>query len=280
MLMEMIVCGMFIIYGLRDPRDGAIRYVGQSSRGLLRPRQHFYQAKHGERGFKSNWIRSLDSLGLKYEIVVLEQTALELLDEREIWWIAQGRIAGTLTNVSDGGDGDARAASAAFPTELRRAQQHQRMAALTPEQREERARNATSFMTEEERSENARKAAQALWDKMTPEARSEKARNRDAAMSQEKRSARSSDAGKTRWEAMSEEERERFRHGGDAGRAAYWASLSTNERSTNALLGWALRSTKMATARDALTAQQRSALAMKGWETRRKRAAENEKNNG
>ena len=32
----------FLIYGLVDPRDGQLRYVGKSTSGLRRPRSHWY----------------------------------------------------------------------------------------------------------------------------------------------------------------------------------------------------------------------------------------------
>lgn len=95
-----------LIYGLRDPRTQEIRYVGSSKRGLARPRVHAGLARRGEPGHKANWIRSLQADGLSYEIVVLErvQTVADLTSA-EMRWIALGKSAGTLTNLTDGGDG-------------------------------------------------------------------------------------------------------------------------------------------------------------------------------
>jgi hypothetical protein len=32
----------YLIYGLVDPRDNLVKYVGKSSKGLIRPKQHFH----------------------------------------------------------------------------------------------------------------------------------------------------------------------------------------------------------------------------------------------
>jgi hypothetical protein len=96
-----------LIYGLVDPRTMLVRYVGCSSRGLTRPRQHREPgilAK--DRTRKANWIRSLHAAGLDYEVAVLALSAKESLHDDERWWIAYGRASGwPLTNLTDGGDG-------------------------------------------------------------------------------------------------------------------------------------------------------------------------------
>jgi hypothetical protein len=67
---------------------------------------HTLAARKGERGLKANWIRSLRREGMNYQIVVLEETTKDLLNEREIWWIAKYRPLGKLTNICDGGESD------------------------------------------------------------------------------------------------------------------------------------------------------------------------------
>lgn len=95
--------GARLIYGLVDPRTLLVRYVGQSARGLARPRDHRGPARDNTR--RSTWIKSLRALGLNFEIVVLEQGCVDL-DASERWWIAYGRASGwALTNHTDGGDG-------------------------------------------------------------------------------------------------------------------------------------------------------------------------------
>lgn len=98
----------WLIYGLVDPRTKLVRYVGQSSSGLRRPRHHANPSQlKSKRTHRSSWIKSLQAIGLRYEIAVLEVFASEApLNDAEQWWIAYGRACGwDLTNHTDGGDG-------------------------------------------------------------------------------------------------------------------------------------------------------------------------------
>lgn len=97
----------FIVYGLRDPRDGAIRYVGKSTFGISRAKQHAMPCElKRRRSRKSKWVEELEAIGLHYEIVVLERLdSGDVLYAAEQRWIAEGRQAGTLLNLSDGGPG-------------------------------------------------------------------------------------------------------------------------------------------------------------------------------
>lgn len=90
----------FIIYGLIDPRNGQLRYVGQSSRGLIRPKQR--HARHCW-----SWEENLKCEGLVPEIEILQECNLiDELDEAEIFWIGYFRMIGAnLTNISTGGCG-------------------------------------------------------------------------------------------------------------------------------------------------------------------------------
>ncbi len=95
-----------MIYGLIDPVTRLVRYVGCSSRGLARPRQHARPRELRARTWKANWIASLLREGLTFEITVLEASSPERLKADERWWIAYGRASGwPLTNLTDGGDG-------------------------------------------------------------------------------------------------------------------------------------------------------------------------------
>jgi hypothetical protein len=92
-----------LIYGLIDPRTLLIRYVGLSSRGMRRPKEH--RRSSGPNTYRRNWVQSLKRLGLTYEIVVLEVIKNEAeLSQAERWWIAFGRACGwPLTNLTAGG---------------------------------------------------------------------------------------------------------------------------------------------------------------------------------
>ena len=88
-----------IIYGLCDPRNGELRYVGKSSWGIVRAK-----AKHS--GYCGNWIKSLK---WPPQIVILEDLggcAGEDLNEAEKFQIAYWRFLGArLTNLTSGGEG-------------------------------------------------------------------------------------------------------------------------------------------------------------------------------
>lgn len=99
----------FLVYGLVDPRSKMIRYVGASTQGLKRPRQHWepYYLQLEGHTHKAHWIQQLLALNLVPEIFVLQTLA----SADEVWdaesaWIAQLRSMGAkLTNSADGGRG-------------------------------------------------------------------------------------------------------------------------------------------------------------------------------
>lgn len=96
------------IYYLRCPKTGQIRYIGQTRRKSisLRLTMHIQDAKKGKFYHNANWIRQLLSEEMKPTIHLLEETFVENLDEREIYWIKTYREAGyNLTNQTDGGFG-------------------------------------------------------------------------------------------------------------------------------------------------------------------------------
>jgi|GEM_PF-3615339 len=93
------------IYGLRDNRTGAIRYVGKTTASLAdRLDRHLWAARRGMRQYVCNWIRSA---GYQVSIVQLESLAEGAgLDQAEQRWIAAFRDAGArLTNIRAGGEG-------------------------------------------------------------------------------------------------------------------------------------------------------------------------------
>lgn len=110
---DMVKVSKYLIYGLFDPRDGTLRYIGKTEGRLeKRMREHWCAAwlKHSNGKFKKNlhvynWTRSLD--GIKPDMVELEEcTSHESLIEAEVEWIAEARRLGCdLTNHTDGGEG-------------------------------------------------------------------------------------------------------------------------------------------------------------------------------
>ena len=109
------------VYGLVDPRDNFIHYIGKAS-DRTRPYAHRRDAKSSRITAKCKWLVDLFDAGLDYSIVVLEAVDqpllksnchwwlnnrnMTLLSETECWWIAYGRALGwPLKNQTDGGDG-------------------------------------------------------------------------------------------------------------------------------------------------------------------------------
>jgi hypothetical protein len=91
------------IYALVDPRDGSIRYVGQSTQLKKRLIHHRHEAKFRDT-YKDRWIRTLWNLGLDFDHKVLERVNNECdLDEREKHWISLLSCR-SLTNATEGGD--------------------------------------------------------------------------------------------------------------------------------------------------------------------------------
>jgi hypothetical protein len=99
---------MVVIYALRCPTSGAIRYIGKTKNGRGRLRAHINDAR--KRTYKhhaSNWILSLLRTGLEPVFEVLKE--LEPSDDWIYWerrFIAEARARGEkLTNSTSGGDG-------------------------------------------------------------------------------------------------------------------------------------------------------------------------------
>lgn len=95
------------IYALVDPRTRVVRYVGQSSVGMKRPRQHLKPCIYNKgKGHVYKWIKLLISQNLRPFIVILEECSLDELNATEKFYISYLRSIGCdLTNHTDGGEG-------------------------------------------------------------------------------------------------------------------------------------------------------------------------------
>lgn len=98
----------YIVYALTCPSCGCPRYVGQSSIGIRRFRQHLKGMNSSDDShYKKRWVQSLLNKGLRPGFVVLLELPDHLaLDAAEIYWIAEMKRRGCpLTNLTDGGCG-------------------------------------------------------------------------------------------------------------------------------------------------------------------------------
>lgn len=103
------------IYGLFDPRTGAIRYIGQATDAERRLKRHHSDSRSLDRPIH-RWIRELDQLGLLPILRTFERVADEDGDEAERKAIAGARVVGMADlNVADGGAGPS------CPTDVRAA---------------------------------------------------------------------------------------------------------------------------------------------------------------
>lgn len=96
----------WIVYCLKDPRDGETRYVGVTHKGLAnRLKRHINSAKN-PKTHKEFWVRSVLRSGHIPVIEGLEFGGTDSWQDAEIRWIKDLRSQGCdLTNLTDGGDG-------------------------------------------------------------------------------------------------------------------------------------------------------------------------------
>jgi hypothetical protein len=95
------------IYGLFDPRNCQLRYIGKSNNPERRLRQHITEARHSRKHrYLLGWIKQLLSEGLEPAVEVLEECTQDIWQESEKAWIADCKEYGLrLVNGTDGGDG-------------------------------------------------------------------------------------------------------------------------------------------------------------------------------
>ena len=97
--------GEACIYGLADPRDHVIRYVGKTHATLAeRLWQHEFTPSNRRVGA---WLRRLRREGVSAEIIVIEICLKYRWHRREEFWIAAMKPAWHLLNISLGGRWDA-----------------------------------------------------------------------------------------------------------------------------------------------------------------------------
>ncbi len=105
----MLDANHIFIFGLVDPRDDVMFYIGQSKVGKKEPDGYIAGAHRGSTSRKvKRYLRHLYHLGLKAYWVEIESCTLETVDDAEIFWIAFCRATGAdITNMTDGGQKNA-----------------------------------------------------------------------------------------------------------------------------------------------------------------------------
>jgi hypothetical protein len=159
----------WIIYILKNPRTGAVGYVGFTIRDLsARLKDHIKEAFRPAQTKKNRWFLSLLSIGLCPIIEAVESGTGDGWRDAESRWISHYLKQGArLTNSSMGGEG--------VPP------------AFTPEALSDRARKAYANLSDSQRKAFMR----ARWSGMTAEQRSIEARRHQAAKSPHQRQQQS-----------------------------------------------------------------------------------------
>jgi len=161
----------FVIYGLVDPRDGQLRYVGKSTTGLKqRLASHLCASSLRDRTLKNGWLKRLLTLGLRPEAFVLESCDNKTaLNEAEQHHLATMRYVGCdLTNMTSGGDGLGVPCSLERRRKISEAQRGKPRAPWTEERRQVDAERRRSNPTRRS-AEAIEKTASALRGKPRPD---------------------------------------------------------------------------------------------------------------
>lgn len=93
------------IYGLKDPKNNLIRYIGQTMQPpRYRFSNHLSEVKNPRYNTrKINWLKSLLKDNVFPALIILEETTKEQADDREKYWIRQYK-QNDLTNLTEGGN--------------------------------------------------------------------------------------------------------------------------------------------------------------------------------
>jgi hypothetical protein len=97
-----------LIYALIDPRSGDVRYIGKSTSGLIRPKEHLQPKRTAKnRTRNGNWVKHLLDNGLRPIIRILEcKESPEELYELEKYYVKKMKEDGAkLNNHTEGGEG-------------------------------------------------------------------------------------------------------------------------------------------------------------------------------
>ena len=98
--------GYVAIYGLFDPRDGRLRYIGKAANPRFRLTKHRNPDGIAKEFTVGRWVLHLKSLGLDPVMVVFDWVGKDEWADVERAYIAQARADGIdLANLSPGGDG-------------------------------------------------------------------------------------------------------------------------------------------------------------------------------
>jgi hypothetical protein len=92
----------YCIYGLVDPRDNQLKYIGLSKSVMSRYYKHCNSLTENNK--KSNWVKSLKNKSLKPELLIIDECSGDEVEYLEQFYIAYYKSLGCLlTNGNSGG---------------------------------------------------------------------------------------------------------------------------------------------------------------------------------
>ena len=104
--MENKSCELAYIYGLVDPRNDKVRYIGKAVNPKRRLSGHIHESKDlGVTNYRIKWIRKLTSLGLKPKMIILRICSVEDFEKYETEYI-KVYTDNNLTNSDENGQGN------------------------------------------------------------------------------------------------------------------------------------------------------------------------------
>ena len=104
--MEKLSCAIAYIYGLVDPRNSKIRYVGKTINPKNRLKSHISESKKMELvNHRLKWLRKLTSLGMEPSMIVLKSCSIEDYEKYETEYI-KIYSENILTNSDETGQGN------------------------------------------------------------------------------------------------------------------------------------------------------------------------------
>ena len=94
------------IYALLEPNTETIRYIGWAIDVFVRYKRHFHKSELDKVCHRTNWIKSLLTIGKKPLVQVIEKVSFYEWSNREKYWIKYYKDLGyDLVNSTPGGDG-------------------------------------------------------------------------------------------------------------------------------------------------------------------------------
>lgn len=91
-----------LVYGLVDPRDNTVRYIGQTTTPENRFNLHYASPVNDK---MAEWFKDvMDATGGKVWMRSIARASFEDAGQAERYWIAFYRSVGILLNVNDGGE--------------------------------------------------------------------------------------------------------------------------------------------------------------------------------